>query len=143
MSIDYKNTRNNKLKEYLVDVIKEITKNKEKININNLSKDIDSYSLDKISTDIEIERWVNGTEIHRDVFSFRSRKRYSLDEIENLENIGFFEIFEKKIFDNNKLHILPKIEGIEEIECLNPGSMVNFTNNTAEFDIQIQITYKI
>lgn len=143
MSIDYKKLRITKLKEYLVDVIKDITKNKEKINANNLSKDIDSYSLDKIPTDIEIEKWVNGTEIHRDIFSFRSRQRYSLDEIENLENIGFFEIFEKKIFDNNKEHKLPKIDGIESIACLNCGSMNNATNNTCEFDIQIQITYRV
>ena len=85
---------------------------------------------------------ITGEEIHRDVFSFRSRNNYSQDTLINLLNIGFFEVFESIINSNNKKGILPDIQGIESIRCLNCGSMNNATTNTAEFDIQIQITYK-
>ena len=43
---------------------------------------------------------------------------------------------------NNDNKILPDIKGIESISCLNCGTMNNANTNTAEFDIQIQITYR-
>lgn len=141
MKID--NTRIDKLREYLCEVIVSITKNKNsKINADMLSKNVNNYSLDKIPTASVTERWITGVEKHRDVYSFRSRKEYSVNEINNLQNIGFFEIFEKTINSNNKKGILPKINGIESIECLNCGAMQRADTNTAIFDIQIQIIYR-
>ena len=107
-----------------------------------LSNEPNNYSLDKIPTSSTVEEWITGTKIYRDVYSFRSRVGYSQDTIENLINVGFFEIFEKLISSNNEKGILPNIEGIQSIQCLNCGSMNNANTNTAEFDIQIQITYK-
>ena len=132
-----------KLRAYLFTILDEISKtSKHQINANMLDNNIDNYSLDKIPTSSTIEKWINGIEIHRDVFSFRSRKAYSQDTINNLANIGFFETFEDKIKSNNNIGILPEIAGIENIECLNVGTMVSAETNTAEFDIQLQITYK-
>ena len=136
-------TRIKALKEYLHKVVSDLVTNKNfKINANMLSKNINNYSLDKIPTATTIEKWVNGIEIRKDVFSFRSRKEYSNDDIKNLQNIGFFENFESAIKSNNQKGVLPNIEGIESIECLNCGTMSSADNNTAEFDIQIQITYR-
>ena len=131
--MDYSEKRIAKLRDYLFNII----------DTNMLSNDINNYSIDKVPTQTTVERWITGTEIHRDVFSFRSRMAYSQDVINNLSNIGFFEDFEAKIYDNNKKGILPDIEGIQQIECLNCGSMNFAETKTAEFDIQIQITYKI
>ena len=131
-----------KLRDYLFDVLNTLTQNTKQINANMLSNNIDNYSLDKIPTDTEVEKWIIGDAIHRDVYSFRSRKAYSQDTINNLRNIGFFEDFENKIKSNNEQGILPEIDGIESIECLNCGTMNNADGNTAEFDIQIQITYR-
>jgi hypothetical protein len=89
-----------------------------------------------------VERWITGGGIYKDVFSFRSRKTYSTDEINNLNNIGFFEEFENIIKSNNMKGVLPKINGIQAIECLNTGTMSDVNTNTAEFDIQLQITYR-
>lgn len=131
-----------KLRLYLFEILNTLTQKVNQINANMLSNKIDNYSLDKIPTDTEVERWITGNTIHRDVYSFRSRKSYSLDAINNLNNIGFFEDFEKKIKSNNDEGILPDIDGIESIECLNCGTMINADGNTAEFEIQIQITYR-
>ena len=131
-----------KLRLYLFKILNTLTQKVNQINANMLSNKIDNYSLDKIPTDTEVERWITGNTIHRDVYSFRSRKSYSLDAINNLNNIGFFEDFEKKIKSNNDEGILPDIDGIESIECLNCGTMINADGNTAEFEIQIQITYR-
>ena len=132
-----------KLRTYLLSIIDVLVTNKKyQINANMLSNEPNNYSLDKIPTSSTVEEWITGTKVCRDVYSFRSRVGYSQDTIENLINVGFFEIFEKLISSNNEKGILPNIEGIQSIQCLNCGSMNNANTNTAEFDIQIQITYK-
>ena len=137
------NLRITKLRAYLFDIIDTLLiDTKYQINANMLSNEPNNYSLDKIPTSSTVEEWITGTKICRDVYSFRSRVGYSQDTIENLINVGFFEIFEKLISSNNEKGILPNIEGIQSIQCLNCGSMNNANTNTAEFDIQIQITYK-
>lgn len=141
--MNYDNTRIAKLRTYLFSIIDTLTTDKNyQINADMLDNDINNYSLDKIPTDFEIEKWINGVEIHRDVFSFRSRKAYSQDTINNLSNIGFFETFESIIKSNNKKGVLPDIKGIQSIECLNCGAMASADTSTAIFDIQIQITYR-
>ena len=141
--MEYKDTRISKLRTYLFSIIDTLTTDKSyQINANMLDNDINNYSLDKIPTSSTIEKWVNGVEIHRDVYSFRSRMAYSQDTINNLLNIGFFEKFESIIKSNNKKGILPEINGIQNIECLNCGTMNSADTSTAEFDIQLQITYR-
>ncbi len=138
------NYRISKLREYLFSVINTLTDERDyQINANILSDNIDDYSLDKIPTSSEVETWITGLEIHRDVYSFRSRKTYGLDTIENLTNMGFFEQFESKIKSNNDKGVLPEINGIESIACLNCATMIaNDNGNSAISDIQIQITYR-
>lgn len=137
------NLRITKLREYLFTIIDTLlSDNKYQINVNMLSDKINNYSLDKIPTATITTRWITGEKICKDIFSFRSRNSYSQDTLDNLLNVGFFEIFENIIDSNNEKGILPDIKGIQSIECLNCGSMTNATTNTAEFDIQIQIEYK-
>ena len=141
--MNYEEARITKLRTYLFSIIDTLTTNKSyQINANMLDNDINNYSLDKVPTSSTIEKWVTGVEIHRDVYSFRSRMAYSQDTINNLLNIGFFEKFESIIKSNNKKGILPSINGIQSIECLNCGTMNSADTNTAEFDIQLQITYR-
>lgn len=137
-------SRISKLREYLFGVINTLTTDRNyQINANMLSNKVDDYSLDKIPTNTEIENWIIDGGVRRDVFSFRSRKTYSQDTIVNLKNMGFFEQFENKIKSNNNEGVLPDIEGIESIECLNPFTMIgNNDGKLATFDIQIQITYR-
>lgn len=142
MNVKVEQLRVSKLRDYLIEVVKKI-ENNSKINVDALPKDTNSYSLDKIPTSSIVKIWINGWEIHRDVFSFRSRRNYSFSEINNLLNIGFFEKFEQIIYKNNKNNILPDIQGIEEIKCLNCGTLNSAETGTAQFDIQIQITYLI
>lgn len=136
-------TRISKLRKYLMDVIDNLTNStKYQINADMLSNKVNDYSLDKIPTDKEMEKWIIGNTLNRDVFSLRSRKAYSQDAINNLSNIGFFEEFEKEIKRLNDEGTLPQIDNIESIECLNCGTLNNANTNSAVFDIQIQITYR-
>jgi len=131
-----------KLRDYLFDIINTLTTNNNyQINADMLGKSGD-FSLDRVPTDIEMEKWIIPVAIRQDVYSFRSRKLYSQDTINNLKNIGFFEKFEDIIRSNNEEGILPNIDNIESIECLNCGALNNVDGTQATFDIQIQITYR-
>lgn len=141
--MDVNELRITKLRQYLLEIIDELLNSNEyQINADMLANNPVNFSLDKIPTASTVEKWINGTETCRDVFNLRSRNEYSQDTINNLKNIGFFEQFEEKINSNNKKGILPDIDGIERIECLNSGTLNRAETKTAEFDIQIQITYK-
>ena len=134
-------SRIEKLRDYLFEVLSDITKRNDfQINADFLGNK-GNYSLDKIPTDTNVEKWISGINIKRDLYSLRSRKSYSQDTINNLTNIGFFEEFEKIIKSNNDKGILPDIENILSIECLNCGTLNSVDGTQATFDIQIQITY--
>jgi len=134
--------RISKLRDYLFNIINTLTTNRKyQINADMLGK-VGDFSLDKIPTDTQVENWIIGVEVKKDVYSFRSRKAYSQDTINNLKNIGFFEEFESIIKSNNDKGILPQINNIESIKCLNCGTLNNVDGTQATFDIQIQITYR-
>ena len=138
----YSDYRISKLRDYLFGIINTLTTNRNyQISADYLGG-IDDFSLDKIPTNTEVQKWIIGVVKRNEVYSFRSRKTYSQDTINNLTNIGFFEDFENKIKSNNDEGILPDIKNIESIECLNCGTLIYAGTNDATFDIQIQITYR-
>lgn len=142
--IDVNNTRIAKLGKYLETILEELNNKYKKINADFLEIEVNNYSLNKIPTASTIETWLTGTKLCRDVYSFRSRNAYSSDRLNNLKNIGFFEEFQSIINSNNDEGILPDIENIESIECLNQGTF-NYADEsmkTAVFDIQLQIVYR-
>ena len=142
MSIEVSNLRVTKLRAYLMDIITELIGQYGEMNINFLSDEPNNYSLDKIPVNPTTEQWIIGNFLKRDVYSFRSRMNYSADTMTNIENIGFYETFEKIIKQANDNNILPDIQGIQSISCLNCGTLNRANTNTAEFDIQIQIEYR-
>ena len=144
MIIDVNETRIAKLGKYLEIILEELNSKYKKINADFLGIDVNNYSLDKIPTLSIVEPYITGGGLYRDVFSFRSRNAYSSDRLSNLKNIGFFETFQKVINSNNDNGILPEIDGIESIECLNQGTFnsADASGKTAVFDIQLQIIYE-
>lgn len=136
---EYQNYAVSKLRNYILEVLKDVI---EDLNVSYLDSEIESYSLKRMPVTPVIEQWIIPICKKREVYNFMSRKTFSNDLKENLLNIGFFENFEKKIKQNNKNKILPDINNIEEIECLNPGTIQNVTAETSIFSIQIQITYR-
>lgn len=141
-NLEIANLRITKLRAFLMEIIEELVVSYGEMNINFLSNEPDNYSLDKIPVDPNTENWIIGNFLKRDVFAFRSRMNYSADIMSNIENIGFFETFEKKIKHRNDNNILPEIEGIQSIRCLNCGTLNRAYTDTAEFEIQIEIEYR-
>ena len=141
-NVEIGNLRVTKLRAYLMDIITELRGQYGEMNINFLSNEPNNYSLDKIPVNPTTEQWIIGNFLKRDVYSFRSRMNYSADTMTNIENIGFYETFEKIIKQKNDNNDLPDIDGIQSITCLNCGTLNRANTNTAEFDIQIQLEYK-
>ena len=144
MIIDVENTRIAKLGKYLETILEKLNSEYKKINADFLGIEVNNYSLDKIPTASVVEPYVTGGRLCRDVYSFRSRNPYSSDRLINLKTIGFFESFQRIISSNNDEGILPKIDRIISIECLNQGTF-NYADEsmkTAVFDIQLQIIYE-
>lgn len=133
--------RTEQLKIYLMNVLDGMRKDFEMLNVNFLSSDIDNYSLDKIPTQSVIETTITGKQKKKDVYNLRSRNAYGSNEATNLSNIGFWETFERIIYSNNEQGILPNIDGIYEIKCLNCGSLQRADTQTCEMSIQIEIDY--
>ena len=144
MIIDVENTRIAKLGKYLETILEKLNSEYKKINADFLGIEVNNYSLDKIPTASVVEPYVTGGRLCRDVYSFRSRNPYSSDRLINLKTIGFFESFQRIISSNNDEGILPNIDKIISIECLNQGTF-NYADEsmkTAVFDIQLQIIYE-
>ena len=144
MIIDVENTRIAKLGKYLETILEELNSKYKKINADFLGIEVNNDSLDKIPTASTVEEDITVSRICRDVYSFRARNPYSSDRLINLKNIGFFEEFESIIKSNNDEGVLPEIDGIESIVCLNSGTF-NYADEsmkTAVFDIQLQIIYE-
>lgn len=137
-------TRVGKLGKYLENILEKLNNEYKRVNVDFLGLDVNNYSLDKIPTSSTVEEDITGTRLCRDVYSFRSRNPYSSDRLENIKNIGFFEKFESIIKTNNDKGVLPKIDGIESIVCLNCGTFNSADSSlkTAIFDIQLQIIYE-
>lgn len=133
-----------KINDYVTDLIKELNNDYLQVNADWLGIEANNYSVDKVPVDSNMEKWIIPCFVKRDVYTLRTRENYSSDVINNLQNIGFFEKLEKKINSNNNEGIRPKISGIESIECLTAGALnsVDPSCKTAEFSIQIQITYR-
>jgi len=134
--------RISKAREYLFEIINTLTTNRNYQISADFLGNVGDFSLDKIPTASSVEPYITGGGLYKDVYSFRSRKFYSQDTINNLENIGFFEDFADIINSNNDEGVLPDIEGIVSIECLNCGTLNSVDGTEATFDIQIQIIYE-
>ena len=65
----------------------------------------------------------------------------SLREVQNMANTEFYEDFSALIEDNNRKGVLPKIDGIQSIECLNNGTINEDNTDNAKYVIQMRITY--
>jgi len=136
------NTRIAKLREYLISIINTLTTEDFQLNADMLSNEPDSYSIDKVPMNTQVITDILGNVTCVEEYLFRSRRDYSQDTINNLENIGFFEKFEYKINSNNKKGILPDIDNIVSIRCISCGALSYVDSNTAEFETRIQIEYE-
>ena len=111
------------------------------INVDFLSNEPIEYVIEPIPIEPVIRQYADGSSLRQFVFQFGSREFYGADVIQNMRNTKFYEDFSALIEDNNKKGVLPKIKGIQSIECLNNGTINEDNTNNAKYVIQMRITY--
>lgn len=128
----------NAIREYFEE--QNILKNK-KVNIDFIKNNTNEYIIEPVPIEPIYKQYVDGKTIRQYVFQFSSLNYLTSEVINNLLNSEFYENFSKIIEENNKKGILPKIEGIQSIECLNIGTIENEEQNKAKYSIQMRILY--
>ncbi len=111
------------------------------INVDFLSNEPIEYVIEPIPIEPVIRQYADGSSLRQFVFQFGSREFYGADVIQNMRNTKFYEDFSALIEDNNKKGVLPKIKGIQSIECLNNGTINEDNTDNAKYVIQMRITY--
>lgn len=111
------------------------------INVDFLSNEPIQYVIEPIPVEPIIKAYKDGGSLRQFVFQFGSREYFGADVIQNMKNTEFYEEFSALIEDNNKKGVLPKIDGIQSIECLSNGTINEDNTNNAKYVIQMRITY--
>jgi phosphoribosylaminoimidazole-succinocarboxamide synthase len=111
------------------------------INVDFLGEKPTEYVIEPIPISQVLRNYTDGSTLNQYVFQFGSLEYYGSDVIENMQNSTFYETLTNCIQNNNRLGILPSIEGIQSIEVLNIGTIQNTTTDSAKYAIQMRITY--
>jgi hypothetical protein len=106
-----------------------------------LGKDATSYSIEPIPTDRVLRPYTDGGGLYQLVFQFGSKEFYDDSLSQNIDNLNFYERLQEEIDNNNNRGVLPDIDGIQSIECLNNGTIQDIEHGTAKYGIQMRITY--
>ena len=107
-----------------------------------LGEDATSYSIEPIPVEPVLKSYADGGSLRQYIFQFGSREFYDNSVAQNINNLGFYEKFQQEIETNNKNGVLPEITGIQNIECLTPGTIQDVQSGTAKYVIQMRITYE-
>jgi len=111
-----------------------------KIGVDYLENEI-AYSIEPTPVSPQDVDFIDDSGIKQLAFIFASRESYGQETIQNILNTEFYEDFSDWIEENNFNGILPKIDGIETIECLSTGYAYQTGIDTARYQIQMRITY--
>lgn len=128
-----------KIRQYFFDL--GIIDENSNINVDFLSNKPIEYVIEPIPVEPIIKPYKDGGSLRQFVFQFGSREYFGADVIQNMANTEFYEDFSELIEDNNKKGVLPKIKGIQSIECLNNGTINEDNTDNAKYVIQMRITY--
>lgn len=128
-----------KLRQYFFDL--GIIDENSNINVDFLSNEPIQYVIEPIPVEPIIRPYSDGGSLRQFVFQFGSREYFGADVVQNMANTEFYEEFSALIEDNNRKGVLPKIDGIQSIECLSNGTINEDNTDNAKYVIQMKITY--
>lgn len=112
-----------------------------KINVDYLKDKPQSYSIDQTPVNPIVKKYTDGSKVKQIAFDFSVQAPLSSKAIVNLANSKFCEDFMKWVEEQNHLENLPKIEGIREVTCTSPGYLLQKTETTAIYIIQMNCQF--
>lgn len=101
------------------------------------------YTIDSVPVEPIIQKYADGGALKQFVFVFGSREYYGSDEVQNMENSGFYEQFSKWLEEQSNLGVLPKLSGkvARRIEATTQGYLFDSSEAMARYQIQCRLTY--
>lgn len=109
-----------------------------------LGPDPVEYTLEVLTCDPIVKRYVNGDTLRRYLFAFGSREYYGADRVQNIENIAFYEALSDWVEEQNRLENFPELPGElapEELRAVSSGYLFDETMESARYQIQIELIY--
>lgn len=128
-----------KIRRYFIE--NNIIDENSRINVDFLGENPTEFSIEKIPVDPILEPYIDGGSYRQFQFQLVSCEHYGADVLQNMANSEFYENLYDLIEENNRNGILPNIDGIDSIKCLNNGGVDVTDINTARYSIQMRITY--
>ena len=116
----------------------------ERLNVDFLPEEAQSYSVDVIPSAETIKRYVDGSSIRQFLFVFASRTYYGPEIRQQIDNIGLFESFSRWLDTNTQKGIFPLLDGGREprkIEVTTSGYAFSPGEDTARYQIQCRLEY--
>lgn len=112
-----------------------------RINIDYIGTEAIEYAIYSDPIDPVYKKYVDGGVIKQFGFTFTTLAYYSAELIQQLENSGFYEEFQKWIESNNEKGVLPDVEGALRIEILTNGYLIDAEADMARYQIQLKLIY--
>lgn len=128
-----------KIRQYLI--TNKIIDENCRINVDFLGEEPTEFAITPIPINPVLENYIDGSKLMQYQFQLISCNDYGSDVTQNIENSTFYENLYELITKNNTEGIFPDIKGIQTIECIDNGAILNEMTNTARYAIQMRITY--
>ena len=116
------------------------------ININYLSPEPESFSVDNLPQNPVVKRYSDGEALMQFCFSVAERIVYDGDVEENLKVSQFFEDFEKWVEAQNALKNLPDLADMEltpvALAVTQSGTVYDTARTSARFQTELKLLYR-
>lgn len=112
-----------------------------RINVDFLSDDKDTYSIEEIPTNTIIKEFIDGSSERQFVFVIAARLHYSDEVRNNIDNSGFFEDLQQWLYDCTNDGNLPLLsDGCKayKIEAQSNGYLFDVSGDLSKARYQIQ-----
>lgn len=88
-----------------------------------------------------VKRYTDGMEIRQYPFYLQSTEKYSMDQQDTIANNELYEKLSAWIIKKNRAHELPDFQGVQSIEILSDGYLVDASTDIAIYQIQARVIY--
>lgn len=115
----------------------------ERVNVDYVGTDM-SYSIDPLPCDPVIQRYTDGGAKKQFQFALTSNETYDEDARVNIENSGFYEVFEDWLEKQNMKDELPELPAKKTavaFETLSKGYLYDTDGNLARYRIECRLIY--
>ena len=109
-----------------------------------LGEEAVEYTIETGMFDPIIKKYIDGSSVRQYQFSFASREFYSMDRIQNMRNICFYEKLAEWVEDQSRKENLPDMtDGMypSELEVMAQGYIFNNTMMSARYQIPLRLLY--